>query len=448
MGRAVDFGNPASVAASRKPGDPNTYLSPLQASCQNNFIVYLTDGEPTYDSDADTKITSLVDANGQSFSTLSGSGTCDAETYPPGFNPSGGNCLDDLAQFLYKGDLSALPDQQNVTTYTIGFTVDLPILADTAARGGGAYYTANDAGTLTNAFTSIVTQILDKGSTFVSPTVAVNSFNRTQNLNDLFVSLFKPTDSFHWPGNLKKYRLSPTTATIVDAGANGDGTNASAAVDPATGFFRDSARSYWSPTIDGNDVTAGGAANLIPSSGNRVVVTNLGNKNLADSSNRVAASNSAITDAMLGTGAAGDPTRADVLAFINNVDVADANGNNSTTDPRDQMGDPLHSTADDRDLWAEPRQRGRVLRDERRILARDRRQDRSREVGVRPEGIPGDAGPRAARQDFGDQELRDRRRACASRSRRTTTARSIPRAKRCSCSSACDAAATRTTRST
>src|SRR5262249_16489128 len=157
----------------------STYLSPLQASCQHNFIVYLTDGEPTSDTDADTKITSLVDAKGQSFSSLTGSGTCDVETYPPEFHPVGATCLDDLAQFLYKGDLSALPHQQNVITYTIGFTVDLQNLAETAARGGGAYYTANDTASLTNAFTSIVTQILDKGSTFISPTVSVNSFNRT-----------------------------------------------------------------------------------------------------------------------------------------------------------------------------------------------------------------------------------------------------------------------------
>jgi type IV pilus assembly protein PilY1 len=336
MGRPVDYGNPASVAGSRKPNDLSTYLSPLQASCQHNFIVYLTDGEPTSDTDADGKIQSLVDAKGQSFSTLTGSGTCDVETFPPEFHPVGGNCLDDLAQFLYKGDLSPLPDQQNVITYTIGFTVDLQNLAETAARGGGAYYTANDTASLTNAFTSIVTQILDKGSTFISPTVSVNSFNRTQNLNDLFVSLFKPTDSFHWPGNLKKYRLNPGDATIVDA-------TGTAAVDPATGFFKDSARSLWSAKVDGNDVTSGGAANLIPPSGSRVVVTNLGNKSLTDPSNRVAASNSAITDAMLGTGAPGDPTRSDVLSFINNVDVADVNGDHSTTDPRDQMGDPLHS---------------------------------------------------------------------------------------------------------
>ena len=80
-------------------------------------------------------------------------------------------------------------------------------------------------------------------------------------------------------------------------------------------------------------VTSGGAANLIPASGSRVVVTNLGNKNLTDPSNRVAAGNSAITDALLGTGGAGDPTRDEVLSFINNVDVVDANGNNSTYQP-------------------------------------------------------------------------------------------------------------------
>ncbi len=409
MGRTVDFGNPASVAASRKPGDPSTYLSPLQASCQHNFIVYLTDGEPTSDTDADTKIQSLVDAKGQSFAALNGSATCDVETYPPGFNPVGGNCLDDLAQFLYKGDLSTLADQQNVITYTIGFTVDLQILADTAARGGGAYYTANDTGTLTNALTSIVTQILDKGATFVSPTISVNSFNRTQNLNDLFISLFKPTDSFHWPGNLKKYKLNPGDATIVDAGPNGDGTNASAAVDPATGFFKDSARSYWSPAVDGNNVTSGGAASRIPASGSRVVITNLGNKSLTDPSNRVAASNSAITDALLGTGGAGDPTRDDVLSFINNVDVADANGNNSTTDPRDQMGDPLHSqpttvmygpTTDDAVVY--------FATNDGFLHAIDTKTGVEKWAFI-PKEFLRTASPRASRQNLGNEELRDRR---------------------------------------
>ena len=448
MGRTVDFGNPASVASSRKPGDSSTYLSPLQASCQHNFIVYLTDGEPTQDSDADSKIQSLVDAKGQSFTTLSGSSTCDVETYPPGFNPSGGNCLDDLAQFLYKGDLSTLADQQNVITYTIGFTVDLPILADTAARGGGAYYTANDTGSLTNALTNIVTQILDKGASFVSPTISVNSFNRTQNLNDLFVSLFRPTDSFHWPGNLKKYKLNPGDATIVDAGPNGDGTNASAAVDPATGFFKDSARSYWSPRVDGNEVTTGGAANLIPPSGSRVVVTNLGNKNLTDPSNRVNSSNSHDhrRDARHGRGRRSDARRGAVLhqqPRRRGCERQQEHDGSSRSDGR-----PAACAARDRDVRADDRRLGRVLGNERRLPTRDRREDGRREVGVPPERVPRDASPRASRSGPRRRRTTQSTAACASRSRRIATARSIPRPKRCFSSSAWRAAATRTTRST
>ena len=35
----------------------------------------------------------------------------------------------------------------------------------------------------------------------------MNAFNRTQNLNDLFMTVFAPSDQYHWAGNLKKYRL-------------------------------------------------------------------------------------------------------------------------------------------------------------------------------------------------------------------------------------------------
>ena len=44
-------------------------------------------------------------------------------------------------------------------------------------------------------------------TTFVAPAVAVNAFNRTQNLNQMFVSVFAPSPKKHWPGNLKKYQL-------------------------------------------------------------------------------------------------------------------------------------------------------------------------------------------------------------------------------------------------
>jgi type IV pilus assembly protein PilY1 len=334
MGRNVDYGAPKSVAGSRDPNNTNQYLTPIGYDCQKNYIVYLTDGEPTKDVDADTKIKALQDRTGRTFGQLVG-GACDVETYPVGFNPSGGDCLDELAEFMNKGDLSSLPGQQNVSTYTIGFTVDLPILSDTAQRGGGAYYTADDTASLAGALTNIVTSILSTDTTFTSPTVAVNSFNRTQNLSDLFISMFRPTGRAHWPGNLKKYRLR-TDSVIADA-------TGTPAVDPATGFFADTARSIWSPTVDGANVQKGGAANLIPAPASRLVYTYLGTANLTAAANRVTKTNNGITDAMLNTGTAGDPTRDQVIDFITGLDLPDTNQNNITNEPRRQMGDPLHS---------------------------------------------------------------------------------------------------------
>jgi len=334
LGRRVDYGNPNSVSGSRNPANTANYLSPIGNECQKNFVVYLTDGEPTWDVDADTKIKQMQDVNGKTFGNLVGN-SCDVETYPPGFSPTGGDCLDDLAEFMNKGDLSALPGQQNVATYTIGFTVDLPILKETAERGGGKYYTANDTASLAGALSNIVTSILTTDTTFTSPTVAVNSFNRTQNLSDLFISMFRPSGTAHWAGNLKKYRLS-TDSVIVDA-------TSTAAVDPATGFFKKTARSYWSPTQDGADVKAGGAANLIPAPASRLVYTYLGTSALTAAGNRVQKANAAITDALLNTGTPGDPTRDEVIDFIDGQDLPDTNQNNNTTEPRYQMGDPLHS---------------------------------------------------------------------------------------------------------
>jgi type IV pilus assembly protein PilY1 len=334
-GGTVTYGNPNSVAASRTAGNPNVYDSPMAYSCQKNFIVYLTDGEPTRDDAADSAIRGMSDAAGGSFSSLVGS-TCDAETYPSGFGPSGGECFDDLTEFLYEGDLSTLPGQQNISTYTIGFTVDLPILADAAQRGGGLYYTADDTASLANALSSIVTSILSTNTTFTAPTVAVNAFNRTQNLSDMFISVFRPTGRAHWPGNLKKYRIRGSDATLVDANGN-------PAIDPGTGFFSDTSRSFWSPATDGSNVEAGGAANLIPLPANREVYTYLGNTSLAATGNRVAKTNAAVTDLLLNTGTPGDPTRDNVIDFINGLDLPDTDQDGVTNEPRTQIGDAMHS---------------------------------------------------------------------------------------------------------
>ncbi len=331
-GAAIDYGNvapsPYATANARAgaSGTPeyNQYESPIEFACQKNFIVFLSDGMPFGDGDADSEITGQP-----GFTAATGSGSC-----------AGGNCLDEAAEYLYNRDLiddTVLADQQNVVTYTIGFDIDLPLLEDAAIAGGGEYFRANDTASLTTVLTNIVTSILDTQTTFSAPAVSVNSFNRTRNLNDLFVAVFRPDGTVHWPGNLKKYRLDPANNEIVDA----DGVSA---VDAATGFFTDTSRSFWNVAADGSDVTAGGAASKLPDPTVRNVYTYLGiSNNLTAGSNAVSTSNGLIDDVVLGIGNPGDPSVTQVINFARGVDVNDYDGDGDTSEARNQMGDPLHA---------------------------------------------------------------------------------------------------------
>ena len=328
-----------SVAASRDPADTSQYLSPMAQSCQKNFIIYLTDGEPTADNGADDKIvglpgwTSVLDANNNPLpSTAAGCGPTGA-----------GRCLDELAEYLYDTDLSTgptgLPGIQNVTSYWIGFGPDVSgsaLLQATGARGGGAYYTAADTATLGEILTNIVTEIQNVNTTFTAPSVSVNAFNRTQTLEDLYVSVFHPAGSYRWPGNIKKYKLRE--GQIVDA-------NDDPAVDPSTGFFIDTAQSYWSSGVDGSDVSLGGAASRQPANPTtRKVYTYLGaNAALNNVANAFITANAAITGAMIGlTGATGEPTRVELMEWARGADVQDLDNDTDVIEARLDLGDPLH----------------------------------------------------------------------------------------------------------
>lgn len=326
-GSRVIYGS-GSVAASKDSSDTSVYESPLDLSCQKSHIVFLTDGEPTQDTQSDSLIPALVDYEGDSFASLVGASCTNSGL------SGGGDCLDDLAEFMFDGDMSPAPGKQNIITHTVGFLIDLPLLENTAQRGGGDYHTATDTASLTTALTSIITSILDTQATFTSPAVSINSFNQTRNLDDLYISVFRPSGSKHWPGNLKKYRLRASDATIVDANDN-------PAVDPSTGFFSDTAKSFWSAAVDGSDIEDGGAAHLIPNP--RTVYTYFGNPDLTDASNSVVKTNTTIDDALLATGAPGDPTRDQVIDFINGLDIPDVDTDDVLLEPRNQMGDPLHA---------------------------------------------------------------------------------------------------------
>ena len=306
---------------------PGTYQSPAMPVCTRNFNVLLTDGVPVNDADDQAKVPLLP-----SYGSL-GRTTCNG-------TEADGRCLDDIAEYLSKVDISAsTTGPQVVTTHTIGFDIDLPILKTAAEVSGGDYYLAENVETLTTVLMRIIESIVDKGLSFSAPAVAVNTFNRTQNINDLYISTFLPDAKVHWPGNLKKYTIS--NGVIKDAKPDD-------AVDTETGFFKETARSIWTDVTveDGTDTTLGGAANKLPIPDDRNVYTNNGTlSDLTATNNAITPSNlMAFSESDFGlTGAADEPSVEDVIRWARGQDIMDDDDDGETVDARNVMGDPLHS---------------------------------------------------------------------------------------------------------
>jgi type IV pilus assembly protein PilY1 len=322
MGRAVDFGNSSderSVAASRVGNDPDgsLYQTPVDEACSKNFIILLTDGEPSADADAVSRILALPDFATTVAADCDGSGQ--------------GRCLDDLAEYLASHDLNpALPGIQTVTTHTIGFAADFPLLESTAARGGGQYLMADDTASLATALSGIVLSIFDNTGSFAAPTVPVNAFNRTENLSDVYISVFQPSDRTRWTGNLKKYRFSD--GELV-------GQDNESVIDPLTGLFRRDAFSFWSAEPDGDRAGAGGAASQLPDSNQRRLFTNIAGGNLGVAANRIQTDNANLDAAL-----ASVPTdeQRNLIEWTLGRDTRDHDQDGDLAETRRDMGDALH----------------------------------------------------------------------------------------------------------
>jgi type IV pilus assembly protein PilY1 len=336
----------SSPSVGRLVADTTVYDSPADLACQYNYVVYLTDGLPTSDGDLDSKGASLgvrKKVEGlKGFDTLKLA--CDG-----GRAEAEGQCLEALSAYMNKTDLREdVVGMQNTKNFFIGFGDDFAgtgadareafkFLEDAATAGGGQAFQANDLPELKGAFDSILASVVKTNSTFTAPTVAVNAFNRTQTLSDLFVAVFQPSASRHWPGNLKKYTIK-NGVIKDDKGAD--------AVNTSTGFFKQDARSIWSDVDDGFTVTLGGAAQLIPDPDSRKVYTYTGT-NVPSSPVNITGTDYEFTETnvsgqlLLG---AGDPTAANLVAWAKGKDVRDLDPKNDDyEEARHVMGDPIHS---------------------------------------------------------------------------------------------------------
>lgn len=308
----------------------NGYPSPINSACQTTHLVLLTDGQANQNTTAAKN----------DIASLTGT-SCSSDS-----SDDGERCARSLATWMANNDQADSIDGDNtITTHTVGFALDASgepdstnikkFLADLASNGGGATYNATTAGDLSSAFNDIIQHVLSTDSTFVAASAPVNTFNRQDNKDELYFSVFRPQETDTWPGNLKRYRLNTATAKIVDA----DNVNA---VNPQTGFFQDSARSFWSASADGNNTAAGGAAANLPDAASRNLYTYIGNSpagavNLNQANYLLNAANTTLTNSVLGIADPTDTTaRTAAINYIRGLSTAGAQ--------RKALGDPLHSS--------------------------------------------------------------------------------------------------------
>ncbi|MEH6472914.1 MAG: PilC/PilY family type IV pilus protein [Halopseudomonas sp.] len=287
------------------------YTSPISESCQSNHIVLLTDGYASVNT-SESKVKAMI---GATSCADAGSSACGPE----------------LVNYLQNTDQlpSSMAEDQLITTHTIGFNFSDQWLHNLATEGGGGFYEADSASQLTSAFDTIFKTIKAVNTTFVEPSVTINQFNRFAHRDDVYFALFKPQETAKWYGNLKKYQLKGSPATLYD-----NQSPQQPAIDPSTGFFDINSQSFWSADEDGNVVEKGGAASKIPAT--RKLFTNVSSSAvLSVSDNALHESNALVTKSLLNVAAQSDDYRTDLLKWSRGLDENDAQ--------RYSMGDPLHS---------------------------------------------------------------------------------------------------------
>jgi type IV pilus assembly protein PilY1 len=289
------------------------YVSPMQQRCQRNYIIVMTDGEPTQDRDSRLWQTPYI--NGDVIGDYDGdhNGGSEFDSYPD----SGSDYLDDVAAYLYQNDCNPTMgdgtsfDKQNIVTYTIGFKTNQSLLQRTAAKGGGEYFTAENYSELKEAFDQIMSNIVEKNACYVAPVVPISRMNRVFAGDKIYLGFFKPQQSGRWIGNIKRYALQ-NTGTLLDVNNQ--------PVTTADGLIKDNAHSWWTTLgYDGPAVEKGGAAEAlalqIGSGATRNVYTYTGTQALlSHSSNALLPTNTAITNTLLNV--ADDPARLSLIDSI------------------------------------------------------------------------------------------------------------------------------------
>ncbi|MHB1124205.1 MAG: pilus assembly protein [Ramlibacter sp.] len=206
-----------------------SYVGPSTATCGRSYVIFIVnnaqgsipEGSQTYESASAGNSLPLI----------------------PGVSDV--SWTDEWARFLYNNGISvyildAYNAQQNKSHSAV--------LQRAARVAGGEYFAVKNQTEIELAIKKILAEIRAVNTTFAAASLPISATNRSQNLNQVFIGMFRPDADAEprWMGNLKQYQLGRTVTGIDLVDRLGQN-----AVNAQTGFLRECAASLWT-TGSGN----------------------------------------------------------------------------------------------------------------------------------------------------------------------------------------------------
>lgn len=278
-------GTPGTLAVSLSgladyPGNNSSGALPKATSTGANLTAYSTSGCGSSNSGCNyrspttscSKSYIIYIVNHGNNNGLLGSQTYNGVTASPNIAPitTAGVTADDRwlvewSDFLFKSGITLYVVDVGVSSLTT-FDSYSVALQQAAKVGGGKYYALTDTspmlgvGSLAEDLKEIFIEIQAVNSTFASVSLPINATTRTQNLNQVFIPMFRPDPDASplWKGNLKQYQLMVTSGGYIEL----SDANGLQAVNPGTGFATPCAQSLWTTDSSTTDKSSGYWANV------------------------------------------------------------------------------------------------------------------------------------------------------------------------------------------
>jgi type IV pilus assembly protein PilY1 len=223
----------------------NTYVSTAANACGRNYLVFIGNGGPGENTNAEAQ--ALLAAAGGNVTPL---------TYPSSVvsNSDQANWADEYARFMRGADVSGRDGVQGIVTHAVAVVGSASdglypnFMRSMANHGGGQFFSASNADALTLSLQQIFNQIQAADSVFAAASLPVSVNARGTYLNQVYMGMFRPDaeGSPRWRGNLKQYQLGLDALgnlSVVDA-------TGAPAISSSTGFIAPGAVSFWTASSD------------------------------------------------------------------------------------------------------------------------------------------------------------------------------------------------------